>query len=96
MNILFKYLSVEDIEEMTNTFNKIVFQKLDEKNVDRIIQYLIANKVYFYEDILIYYLDLFLFDATEFIQKFENLKIKYPTLIQDLETNMDILEEMYQ
>ncbi len=96
MNVLIKYLNIEDIEEMTDSFNKSVFQKLDEKNVDKIIQYLKANDIYFYEDILIYYLDLFLFDASEFIRRFETLKIKHPNLTQYLEANMDVLEEMYQ
>ena len=95
MNYLKTILEEEQISEIEDTFDQSVRSHLDDNNLKSIVTYLQMNQIYFIEDILIQYLDLFLFEKEEFIKRFELLKLKYPyNFIEVLAHNLDILEEM--
>lgn len=97
MNCLLNYLSLEDIEELKTKYELLIFKNLDAKNIKLIIDYLKNNKIDYIEDILKDYLDLFILDSKEFINKFEMLKKEYGNSFNEiLSYNLNILEEMYK
>lgn len=95
MNYLNKILNEEQISEIEDTFDEGILNNLNEDNLKFIITYLQMNQIYFVEDILIQYLDLFLIEKEQFIKKFEILKLKYShNFIEILAHNLSILEEI--
>ncbi len=95
MNYLNNILTEEQISEIEDTFDEGILNKLNEDNLKSIITYLKMNQIYFIEDILIQYLDLFLMEKEQFIKRFEILKIKYSyNFVETLAHNLNILEEM--
>ncbi len=96
MEYLNLILSEEQIKEVIDTFEEGALLKLDSDNIQRILFYLKEQKIYYIEDILVQYLDLFLFPYDEFVEKFEQLKAKYfANFVEYLAYHFDILEEMY-
>lgn len=96
MGYLNNILSIEQIDQIMKTFDEDVLNHLEEENIKYIISYLQINQIYFIEDIIVQYLDLFLMDKEQFIQNFESLKIKYSNnFVETLAQNLDILEEMF-
>ena len=50
----------------------------------------------FIEDIIVQYLDLFLIEHKQFIEKFELLKRKYPSnFVETLAFHFNLLDELY-
>lgn len=95
MNYLKTVLSKEEIDEIYDTFNIEAINNLNDENVYNIISYLKNENVDFIEDILVFYLDLFLYDFDVFKERFEKIKLKYGENYIDLiGKNMQILEEM--
>ena len=95
MNYLNEILNEEQISEIEDTFDKSILINLNEENLKSIITYLQMNHIYFIEDILMQYLDLFLIEKEQFIKRFEILKLKYSyNFVEILAHNLDILEEM--
>ena len=83
------------MDELKQTFDKNVLNQLNDYNVFNIISYLKMHNIYFIEDIIMQYLDLFLMEKEQFVKKFEMLKRKYSyQFIEMLEFHLDILEEM--
>lgn len=96
MEYLNLILSKEQIEEIIDTFEEGVLLKLDGDNIQKILSYLKEQKIYYMEDILVQYLDLFLMSYDEFVRKFEQLKAKYfANFVEYLAYHFDILEEIY-
>lgn len=96
MEYLNLILSKEQIEEIIDTFEEGVLLKLDGDNIQRILSYLKEQKIYYMEDILVQYLDLFLMSYDEFVRRFEQLKTKYfANFVEYLAYHFDILEEIY-
>lgn len=96
MEYLNLILSEEQIEEIIDTFEEEVLLKLDGDNIQKILSYLKEQKIYYMEDILVQYLDLFLMSYDEFVRKFEQLKAKYfANFVEYLAYHFDILEEIY-
>ena len=96
MNVLLNYITLEELEELKDTFDTSVFHQLQEDNVTKIIEYLKDNHIFLLEDIIKEYLDLFLLDYKEFISKFEKLKNLYHNnFAERLAYNLNILEGMY-
>lgn len=94
MNYLINILSPEEIEQIYDTFNINVINKLSEDNIKRIIIYLKNNNITIIKDMLIEYLDLFIIDIKDFIIKFEKLKSTYPNINNILENDLSILEKL--
>ena len=95
MNYLNFILDQEQIKEIQDTFSEAILNYLDGDNVKSIITYLNRNQIYFIEDILLQYLDIFLIEKKQFIKKFEQLKLKYSNnFVETLAYNLNILEEM--
>lgn len=95
MSYLNNILTEAQISEIEETFSEGILDKLNEDNLKSIIIYLQKNQIYFIEDILIQYLDLFLMEKEQFIKKFEILKLKYSyNFVEILAHNLNILEEM--
>ncbi len=92
MFVLEKYLEKDDIEQILDTFDSSLLEKLNHENLLKILNYLLEQKISFWRDILIYYLDLCLLDAKDFIDKFEKLKEKYS--IEAIEEDLSVLEKM--
>ena len=93
--MLKNYFNEEELIDIYDAYEPTVLEKLDEKNMNTIIEYL-NNNVTITKDILHYYLDLFTIESEEFIQNFEKLKgllgDNYAVL---LEENISFLERMY-
>ncbi len=95
MNYLRNILKESQLDELKQTFDKNVLNQLNDYNVFNIISYLKMHNIYFIEDIIMQYLDLFLMEKEQFVKKFEMLKRKYSyQFIEMLEFHLDILEEM--
>lgn len=93
--MLKNYFNEEELIDIYDAYEPTVLEKLDEKNMNAIIEYL-NNNVTITKDILHYYLDLFTIEIEEFIRKFEKLKgllgDNYAVL---LEENISFLERMH-
>lgn len=93
--MLKNYFNEEELIDIYDAYEPTVLKKLDEKNMNNIIEYL-NNNVTITKDILHYYLDLFTIESKEFIRKFEKLKsILGDNYVVLLEENMGFLERMY-
>lgn len=92
MLILNKYLDEEELEQIIESYNENVIEQLEPENILKIINYLLENKVTYWKDILIEYLDTFLLDYATFIKKFERLKEKYGILL--IGEDLSLLESM--
>lgn len=88
--MLAKYLTEEEINQIIETYEKKFLENLKEENILKIINYLLDNKVYYWKDIIIYYLDICAIDYQEFIEKFEKLKKTYG--IEEIGENLSLLE----
>lgn len=83
------------IEEILNKYEPTVLKNLDENNMNKIIDYLLSEKVNYIDELLMNYLDIFLIDIDEFKNRFNNLKIKYGNNLVDLiKIDLNILEEL--
>ncbi len=97
MNFLEKYLNEEEINEIINTYEPTILNKLKEKNFLNIINDLKQNQIDYIKDIVIYFLDLFLLDYRDFISKFEKIKEVLGANFKDIiGENINILESMIE
>ena len=77
----------ERVEEILDKYEPFVLKNIDTDNMNRIIEYLIEEKVD--------YLDLFLIESEEFKQRFQKLKIKYGDHVVELiKDDLNLLEEL--
>lgn len=96
MNILMKWLDEMDLEEIKETFDEELFFKIKEENLLQNVQFLLDEQIFYVKDILIHYLDLFIFEPSEFQTKFKKLKNVYgENYINIIGNDLSILEKMY-
>ena len=85
-----------DIKIINEMYDEELINKIDKDNVMKIYNYLIKKGIYYAKDIFIEYLDLFLIDCDEFINKFEKVIKKLGSNYVDiLGEDSSILEEFY-
>ena len=63
-----------DIKILCENFDEKTISQMDEENIRKIIVYLYENGVFYFKDLLLNSLDLFLLSYEEFVEKFEKLK----------------------
>ena len=77
-------------------YEKSVLNNMDKENMMKIISYLLSNNCDYIEELLEDYLDIFSFEYSEFVSKFNILNKKYNyNLINEIKEDMNILEELY-
>lgn len=87
------------MEEEDSFFDKYaphVIGGLNKENFEKIVNFLISTNCNCIEDIVTDYLDLFLFDYSDFKNKYDILNKKYDNCYWNkVSYNMDLLEEFY-
>lgn len=77
-------------------YEKSIISNLDINNINKIIIFLEKNHCNYIEELLEDYLDIFTFEYSEFINKFNKLNNKYNNeLIKEISEDMNIIEEFY-
>ena len=77
-------------------YEKSIIKNIDKDNLEKIISFLLSKNCDFIEDLLDDYLDIFVFDYDEFVDKFNKLNNDYNNnLINEIRNNTNILEEFY-
>ena len=77
-------------------YEKNVINNLNKENTMNKISYLLSNNCDYIEELLEDYLDIFSFEYSEFVSKFNILNKKYNyNLINEIKEDMNILEELY-
>ena len=85
-----------DINEIKEKYNDKVIKNLEKNNFYKILEFLIKEKCDYIEDIVSDYLDLFNFEYTEFVEKYNILNNKYnKQFIEKASEDMNLLEEFY-
>ena len=86
-----------DIKILKENFDEELIEQIDVKNVNKILEYLEINGIYYAKDLLLNSLDLFLYSSDEFIKKFEHLKNKLGNNFADkLGEDSSLIEIMYE
>lgn len=86
-----------DIKILKENFDDDIINEIDIENVSNIFKYLSDSGVYYYKDLFLTSLDLFLFPCNDFIDKFEKLKVKLGDDYVDLLGNdISLIEIMYE
>ena len=85
----------ERVEEILDKYEPFVLKNIDTDNMNRIIEYLIEEKVDYIDELLVDYLDLFLIESEEFKQRFQKLKINYGDhAVELIKDDLNLLEEL--
>ena len=86
-----------DIKVLKENFDDEIISQLDNRNVNKIYNYLINLGVYYAKDIFISQADLFLMDYDLFVEKFEKLKQKLgEDYIDMLGEDCSLIDIMYE
>lgn len=72
-----------------------IIRNLDSDNMAKIIYFLESKNIDYVSDIINDYLDIFMFDCEEFIDRFNKLSDKYDDFIYLLNKDLGILENLY-
>ena len=89
-------VNMENINKIKEKYSNSVIKNLNKENFYNIIAFLEENKCQFIEDIIEDYLDLFIFDYDEFVNKFNKLNEKYNNeFLRKASEDMNLLEEFY-
>lgn len=72
-----------------------IIRNLDSDNMAKIIYFLESKNIDYVSDIINDYLDIFMFDCEEFIDRFNKLSDKYDNFIYLLNKDLGILENLY-
>ncbi|MBD9029075.1 MAG: hypothetical protein EGR17_03160 [Butyrivibrio crossotus] len=92
-NLGLDYLDIKILRE----YDDDTINEIDVENVVHIFKYLNDNDVYYYKDLFLISLDLFLLPCNYFIDKFEKLKEKLGEEYVDLLGNdISLIEIMYE
>lgn len=85
-----------DIKILKENFDDETIKQINIENVSKIFEYLNKNGVYYYKDLFLSSLNLFLLPCDEFIAKFEKLKVKLGTnFVDELGEDSSMIELMY-
>ena len=86
-----------DIKILKENFDEDLLKQIDSNNVNRIFEYLKDNDIYYYKDLFLNSLDLFLLPCDSFINKFERLKKELGSdYIDKLAEDSSLIEIMYK
>ena len=86
-----------DIKILKEDFDEDLLKQIDSNNVNRIFEYLKDNDIYYYKDLFLNSLDLFLLPCDSFINKFERLKKELGSdYIDKLAEDSSLIEIMYK
>ena len=86
-----------DIKILKENFSESIINQVDYVNLKNILKYLIENKVYYWKDLLLTSLDLFLLPYDVFTTKFEKLKSKLgKNFVENLGEDISLIEIMYE
>lgn len=86
-----------DIKVLKENFDDEIISQLDNRNVNKIYNYLINLGIYYAKDIFISQADLFLMDYDLFVEKFEKLKQKLGNnYIDMLGEDCSLIDIMYE
>lgn len=99
IDMLMKNLGLDylDIKILRENIDDDTINEIDVENVVHIFKYLNDNDVYYYKDLFLTSLDLFLLPCNYFIDKFEKLKEKLGEEYVDLLGNdISLIEIMYE
>lgn len=83
------------MDNITQKYEYNVLKYLDKENVQQIVSFLEKEKCNFIDDIMEDYLDLFLINYEDFVNKYRVLNMKYDSFLEKCSMNMDLLEEFY-
>lgn len=86
-----------DIKVLKENFDDEMIKCIDTLNVAKICKYLEENGIYYFKDLFLSSLDLFLLPYEEFIKKFEKLKEKLGyNYVKCLGEDSSLIEIMYE
>ena len=86
-----------DMKVLRENFDDETISQMDNENIEKIMDYLAANKVDYAKDLLISSLDLFLWPADTFINHFEKLKKKLGSdFVDKLGEDCSLIKIMYE
>ena len=92
-----KFFDDIDIKILKENFDDDTIKKVDTENLVKILQYLNDNGVYYYKDIVLEYLDLFLNPYEMFTEKFEELKSRLGSdFVERIANDKSLIEIMYE
>lgn len=84
------------MEEILEKYSFSTLNNLDEKNIEKIIEFLVLRECDYIEDILEDYLDIFAIDYEEFVKRFEKINKNYNNEYLKLASeDMNLLEELF-
>lgn len=86
-----------DIQILKENFDNELIEQINYENVEKILDYLEKNGIYYKKDLFLTFLDLFLLDSDVFITKFEKLKRELGNnYINRLGEDLSLIEIMYK
>ena len=86
-----------DIKILNENFDEDIIKQIDSNNVNRIFEYLKDNDIYYYKDLFLNSLDLFLLPYDSFISKFERLKKELGSdYVNKLAEDSSLIETIYK
>ncbi|MBR3162437.1 MAG: hypothetical protein IKF19_06890 [Bacilli bacterium] len=84
------------MEGLLDKYNDNVIKNIDKNNLKKIVKFLQENNCEYIDDILSDYLDLFMLNYEEFVNKYRALNNKYENkFLEKASENMNLLEEFY-
>ena len=84
------------MDKIINKYSNSVLKNLNKDNINNIIFFLKKENCNYIEDLLEDYLDLFIIDYQEFVEKYNELNKKYDNnYLYLVSKNMDLLEEFF-
>ena len=82
-----------DYQDIYNKFEENVLRKINFDNMNKILTFLSNNNVKYLEDIVNNYIDIFIIDYEEFVNKYNELNIEYNNeLYKKINDNIETLE----
>lgn len=84
------------MKNIIDKYENEVIKSLDVSNMKRIVSFLKKQNCDYIDELLSDYLDLFTIPYNEFVNKFNDIDVKYNfNFIEEVRSNMDLLEEFY-
>ena len=88
---------ISDFDILKENFDLETLKQMDKGNVEKILDYLENEGVYYAKDLILNSFDLFLLDSKEFIIKFEILKKELGVdFVEKLGEDCSLIEIMYK
>ena len=82
-----------DYQDIYNKFEENILRKINFDNMNKILTFLSNNNVKYLEDIVNNYIDIFIIDYEEFVNKYNELNIEYNNeLYKKINDNIETLE----